>query len=233
MIFAGICAGGQGTRLKSKTNPDTPKQFLLLRGKPVISYSVETFLRLENIEKIFVAAAEENIEYCERLFTNKKVKVIKGGRTRGETVALLAEECERYPGSSPGDILATHDAARPFVTLGAIGRAVEAARAYGVSGTALPAFDTVLRCSEGDVTDAPPRREMFLAQTPQCFKTGLFKEVWDGLSEEERVNATDVCGMFYRAGKRVKIVEGDIECFKITFAEDLDRAENWIRKKEE
>ena len=47
------------------------------------------------------------------------------------------------------------------------------------------------------------------------------------------MNATDVCGMFYRAGKRVKIVEGDIECFKITFAEDLDRAENWIRKKEE
>lgn len=232
MLFAGICAGGQGTRFKSGVKPEfsnTPKQFLLLEGKPVISYCVETFLRWGKADKIFVAAAEEYIDYCEKLFADKRVKVIKGGKTRGDTVALLVKECEKY-GAEKDDILATHDAARPFVTTEGIERSVEAAKEHGASGTALPASDTVLECRGGFVAGAPARSGMYLAQTPQCFKIGVFNEVWERLSEAERESATDVCGMIWRAGGKVRIVEGDKECFKITFEEDFYRAEELLRK---
>ena len=232
MIFGGICAGGQGTRFSSEARSDIPKQFLLLDGKPVISYSVETFLQCEEIERVFIAVSEEYTEHCEKLFSpyGEKVKIIRGGASRGDTVALLAEECERN-GADEGDILVTHDAARPFVTTEAIRRCVQAAKDCGVSGTALPASDTVLKCENGFVTAAPKRSEMYLAQTPQCFKIGGFNEVWGRLSEGEKELATDVCGMFFRAGVKVKLVEGDKECFKITFAEDLDRAEEMLLKK--
>lgn len=232
MIFVGICAGGQGTRFKSKANTDTPKQFLLLGGKPVISYSVEAFLRCKEIEKIFAAVSEEYISSTEKLFQDSRVKIIKGGTSRGETVELLARECEKYPGASENDILVTHDAARPFVTADVIRRSVEAARTYGASGTALPASDTVLECRDGFAAGAPPRSEMYLAQTPQCFKIGLFKDIWGKLSEAEKAAATDVCGMFCRAGAAVRIVEGDKDCFKITFWGDMERAEALLKKKE-
>ena len=229
MIFAGICAGGQGTRLKTETNSETPKQFLLLDGKPIISYSVESFLRCEKIESVLVAVSEDYIDYCKGLFSDPRVKVIKGGDTRSETVAMLVKECENYGGQvSPEDILITHDAARPFVSPEAIRRVIEAAEKYGASGTAINATDTVLQCQNGFVYAAPPRSEMYLAQTPQCFKIGLFKDVWNKLTDNEKAVNTDDCGMFFRAGIKVRIVEGNRECFKITFKEDIDRANEYL-----
>ncbi len=229
MIFAGICAGGKGTRLNPDGYSRIPKQFLLLKGKPVIAFSVESFLLCEEIEKIFVAVSEDFFEHCTNLFSNPRIKVIKGGKTRAETVAILAKACGECGGTEE-DILATHDAARPFVSTEVIRRSIEAAMEYGVSGTAVTASDTVLRCQNGFVEDAPVRSEMFLAQTPQSFKLGLFDRVWNGLSEKEKEEATDVCGMFFRAGLRVRMVEGEKECFKITFGEDMERAEALVKK---
>ncbi len=64
MIFAGICAGGKGTRLNPDGYSRIPKQFLPLESKPVIVYSVESFLHCEEIEKIFVAVSEDFFEHC-------------------------------------------------------------------------------------------------------------------------------------------------------------------------
>ncbi len=224
-----IFAGGKGTRLNQNGYSRIPKQFLLLKGKPVIAFSVESFLLCEEIEKIFVAVSEDFFEHCANLFSNPRIKVIKGGKTRAETVAILARACGEC-GGTEDDILATHDAARPFVSTEVIRRSIEAAMEYGVSGAAVAASDTVLRCQNGFVEDAPVRSEMFLAQTPQSFKLGLFDRVWNGLSEKEKEEATDVCGMFFRAGLRVRMVEGEKECFKITFGEDMERAEALVKK---
>ena len=221
MLFAGICAGGKGERFGG----DTPKQFLQLRGKPVIMHSVEAFLQCGEIGCVFAAVSEEWIERCREMFAQyDRVAVVQGGSDRGETVARLVEAAFAE-GGSDNDVIATHDAARPFVSPDVIRRCAAAAEKFGVGGTALAASDTVLQCVDGIVTAAPPRSEMFLAQTPQCFKLGLFREVWGRLPEEEKKAATDVCGMFFRAGVEVRIVEGARECFKITTEEDMRRAE--------
>ena len=221
MVFAGICAGGKGERFGG----DVPKQFLQLKGKPVITHSVETFLQWDGAERIFIAVSAEWLERCRELFAHyNSITVIEGGADRGETVERLVKAAFAA-GGSDGDIIATHDAARPFVTAEVIGRCVAAADKYGVSGTAVAASDTVLQCRDGVVVAAPARSEMFLAQTPQCFKLGLFRKIWGELSDDEKAAATDVCGMFYRAGVDVRIVEGESRCFKITTEDDLRRAE--------
>lgn len=218
MVFAGICAGGKGERFGSHT----PKQFLMLKNKPVICYSAETLLKCKKIHRLFIAVHRDWISCCEDLFRGK-AEIIEAGETRAETVALLAQSA--LAGGGENDILLTHDAARPFVTVRAIEECIAAGEKFGASGTAVKASDTVLQCRNGEIIAAPPRNEMLLAQTPQCFKLGVFQEVWSRLSEEERAQATDVCGMFFRAGVRVRIVEGDMCCFKITHREDMERAE--------
>ena len=221
MIFAGICAGGKGERFGG----DMPKQFLTLKGKPVIVHSVERFLQYGKCERVFVAVSAEWTEYCRELFAHyNSISVVEGGADRGETVERLVNAAYAE-GGSDGDIIATHDAARPFVDVEVIKRCVEAAEEFGVSGAAVAAKDTVLQCRDGFVTAAPPRSEMLMAQTPQCFKLGIFRRIWGELSDGEKMAATDVCGVFYRAGADVRIVEGSSECFKITTWEDLKRAE--------
>ena len=220
MFFAGICAAGKGERFGG----DVPKQFLPLNGKPIILHSVEAFLQWGKAERIFVSVSPEWLEHCQELLVHyDSITVVQGGAYRGETVEKLVSAA-LAAGGTDVDIIATHDAARPFVTADLIGRCVSAAEKYGVSGAAVAATDTVLQCRDGIVTAAPPRSEMFLAQTPQCFKLGVFRQVWGRLSEEEKKAATDVCGMFFRGGAEVKLVEGDRKCFKITTEDDLRRA---------
>ncbi len=222
MIFAGICAGGSGTRIGG----EIPKQFLLLKGKPIISYSVEAFLKCEETDKILIAVSRDRMEYCKALFPDKKIEVIEGGKTRNDTMAILAKKALEQ--GKPTDILITHDAARPFVTEKAIRLAVEGVREYGAATAATPASDTVLQCKGGLLEFAPPREEMYLAQTPQAFKIGLFLSIWNSLNEKEKKSATDLCGIFSKRNAPVKITEGDRCCFKITYKEDLERAENYL-----
>lgn len=219
MFFAGICAGGSGTRFGGTL----PKQFIELNGKPVIAYSVEELLKWEELKRIFIAVSWEYADYCRELFPSPRITVIEGGALRSETVALLAEAAMKQPDATGEDVMLTHDAARPFVGLETMKRCANAAEKYGVSGTAIRAVDTVLRCKDGFVTEAPPREEMWLAQTPQCFKLGLFKEVWSTMTEQEKEAATDVCGMFFRKGFKVRIVEGEKKGGKITVREDLEK----------
>lgn len=217
MYFGGICAAGKGIRFGG----DTPKQFLLLKGKPIVAYSVEEMLKCPQIGKIFVAVSKEYIDLCQGLFADSRVEVVEGGENRSDTVAVMAERALSM--GSFDDIMITHDAARPLVSKETFLRCAEAAKEHGASGTAIPATDTVLQCRDGFIYAAPPREEMFLAQTPQCFKLGLFKEVWEAISEEEKNSATDACGMFFRAGRKVRIVEGENSALKITVEEDFDR----------
>lgn len=221
MYFAGICAGGSGTRFGGTL----PKQFIELNGKPVIAYSVQELLKWTELKRIFIAVSNEYKDYCKELFPDSRITVIQGGAARSETVALLAEAAIGDCNAKEGDVLLTHDAARPFVGLNTMKRCAEAAEKYGVSGTAVKAVDTVLRCRDGFVTEAPPREEMRLAQTPQCFRLGLFKEVWGSMTKQEKEAATDVCGMFFRKGYKVRIVEGEDCGGKITVKEDLERME--------
>jgi 2-C-methyl-D-erythritol 2,4-cyclodiphosphate synthase len=122
------------------------------------------------------------------------------------------------------DIVVIHDAARPFVTADAIGRTVAAAAESGAAIAALQAHDTVKRAgADGVITATLRRDEIYLAQTPQAFRTGVLRAALalDG-------DATDEAMLAERAGHPVRVVEGDPRNLKITTPADLVIAERLL-----
>jgi 2-C-methyl-D-erythritol 4-phosphate cytidylyltransferase/2-C-methyl-D-erythritol 2,4-cyclodiphosphate synthase len=144
---------------------------------------------------------------------------VTGGARRRDSVAnAFARVADR------ADIVVIHDAARPFVTDDTIRRTVSAAAESGAAIAAIAAHDTVKRANASRVITATlPREEIYLAQTPQAFRTSVLR---DALALDG--DATDEAMLAEQAGHPVRIVEGDSRNLKITTPADLAMAEKML-----
>ena len=219
MIYAGILAGGKGSRM----NSDIPKQFIELDGKPIIIHTIEKFLNVEEIDKIIISVVEEYIDYTKELidkFLNtNKVVIIKGGSSRSES---LMNVCN-YIGNTSNDIILTHDAARPFVTEKIIKDNIEMMKKenYDAVGTFIPAIDTIAEFKNEILSNIPLRDNLYNVQTPQTFRVNELIESYNSLTEEEKSILTDATKIYLLKGKRVGLVLGDRNNIKITTDFDL------------
>ena len=219
MIYAGILAGGKGSRM----NSDIPKQFIELDGKPIIIHTIEKFLKVEEIDKIIISVVEEYIDYTKDLISNylntDKVTVIKGGSSRSES---LMNVCN-YIGESSNDIILTHDAARPFVTEKIIRDNIEMMQKeeYDAVGTFIPAIDTIAEFKNGVLSNIPLRDNLYNVQTPQTFRVNELIETYNSLNEEEKSILTDATKIYLLKDKKVGLVLGDRNNIKITTDFDL------------
>jgi 2-C-methyl-D-erythritol 4-phosphate cytidylyltransferase/2-C-methyl-D-erythritol 2,4-cyclodiphosphate synthase len=213
-VSALIAAGGRGLRFGASQ----PKQFLSLGGRSILEHTVDVFRNCDVIDDLVVALPAELAEEPppSLLVSHKPVEVVAGGARRRDSVAhAFARVIDR------ADIVVIHDAARPFVTEDTIRRTVLAAAETGAAIAAIAAQDTVKRASaSGVVTATLPREEIYLAQTPQAFRTSVLK---DALAVGG--DATDEAMLAERAGHVVQIVEGDPRNLKITTPADLAMAE--------
>jgi 2-C-methyl-D-erythritol 4-phosphate cytidylyltransferase/2-C-methyl-D-erythritol 2,4-cyclodiphosphate synthase len=218
-VTAIIAAGGRGARFGG----DRPKQLLTLAGRPILQRSVEAFLQSDRITDLVVALppdlAADPPAYLRG--AAKPIAIVDGGSRRQDSVAnAFARASQR------ADIVAVHDAARPLVTAEVIARTIDAAAAHGAAIAALPATDTVKR---GDarrvIVGTLPRAEIYLAQTPQTFRTAVLRDALTLAGGEE---ATDEAMLAERAGHPVTLVDGDTRNFKITTADDLAAAERLL-----
>jgi 2-C-methyl-D-erythritol 4-phosphate cytidylyltransferase/2-C-methyl-D-erythritol 2,4-cyclodiphosphate synthase len=220
-VSAIIAAGGRGTRFGG----DRPKQLLTLAGRPILERSVEAFLRSSLVHDIVVALPPDLVvvlpEYLRR--ADRRVEIVEGGARRQDSVA---NAFARVAGRA--DVVIIHDAARPLVSGDLIRRTIEAAVETGAAIAAVRAQDTVKRGdASGLVTGTLPRDEVYLAQTPQAFRTSVLR---DALAMAEQVGAaTDEAMLAERAGHRVKLVAGDPRNLKITTPEDLAMAEQLVQ----
>jgi 2-C-methyl-D-erythritol 4-phosphate cytidylyltransferase/2-C-methyl-D-erythritol 2,4-cyclodiphosphate synthase len=219
-VTAIIAAGGRGARFGG----DRPKQLQTLGGRPILQRSVDAFLHSDRITDIVVALppqlAADPPAYLRG--AAKPIAIVEGGGRRQDSVAnAFARAAER------ADIVAVHDAARPLVTAEVIARTIDAAAEHGAAIAALPATDTVKR---GDarrvIVDTIPRTEIYLAQTPQTFRTAVLR---DALALAGSDDATDEAMLAERAGHPVRLVDGDPRNFKITTPDDLEAAERILR----
>lgn len=223
MIFAGIVAGGTGTRMGA----DIPKQFLKIGGKPIIIHTITKFLENKNIEKVYSGVHPEWIEYAEKLIEEYKldssrISIIKGGSDRNTTVFNIIDSIIDEYGKNEDDIILTHDGVRPFVSQKIISDNMEAAAKHDACGTYISAVDTIIRSQNGNtVFDVPPRKEMYQAQTPQSFNILKLYQIYHSLSENEKTKLTDTCSVFTLKGLPVNIVKGDVMNIKITTKSDL------------
>ncbi len=230
MIFAGIAAGGIGSRMGF----DIPKQFIKLKGKPIIIWTVEKFLADSRIEKIYLGVHSERIGYTESLVNEyieqkERICIIKGGKDRNSTVLRIIEKISEDYGINPDDIILTHDAVRPFVTDKIINGNIQTALSGKPCTTAVKATDTILYSENGTETEKTLDRNcLYHAQTPQSFNIKTFIDAYSRLTEKQKSSLTDACGVFNGAGIPVSIVEGDVSNIKITTPYDLKIAEALI-----
>lgn len=212
-----IPAAGQSRRMGLGTN----KQFLTLKGKPVLAHTLAVFENCLAVQEIIIVAAEGEEEYCRREIIenhsfSKVSQVITGGKERQDSVyqGILAL-------SPDTEIVIVHDGARPFLTAELINRSIEHCLETGAAIVAVPVKDTIkIVNGEQTVENTPPRHTLWAVQTPQTFRYSLLKEAHDR-AKMQGFLGTDDASLVERLGGQVKVVLGSYENLKITTPEDL------------
>lgn len=212
-----VPAAGRGHRMGSHT----PKQFLTLRGLPVLAHTLRAIEAAEAVSAVVLAAPPADLEYCrqdivEQYGLKKVVKVVAGGAERQDSVRLGLAAVGRE-----AEIVVVHDAVRPFLTADMLARVVAAAEQHGAAIVAIPMRDTVKRVgADGLIEETVDRKPLWLAQTPQAFARNLLEEA-HSQAAASGFRATDDAQLVERLGHRVAIVEGSTDNIKITRPEDL------------
>jgi len=220
-----ITAGGIGKRMGA----NGPKQYLNLLGEPILGRTVMVFELLPLIDVIVVTVPPGDESRCRSLLTDRlgarKVRaVVSGGATRQASVyegLLRLKDTE---------IIAVHDGVRPLVSPEVITATLEAARDVGAAVACSPVRDTVKR-RFGERLETIPRSDLWLAHTPQTFKTPLILEAHER-ARTDGADMTDDCALVERLNAPVAIVEDSDENLKITTPADLETARMILERRE-
>ena len=194
MISVVITAGGTSSRFKGQN-----KLLFELDGKPIIFHTVNTFLKLDFVNEIIVSANESIIETLNLMFKGiDKIKVIKGGNTRQESVYLGLQNCSNC------DYVIIHDGARPFITQSVISSCLDKAKEVGGAIVAVKTVDTIKIVDEnGLVVSTPDRKTLWNAQTPQIFKYDLIYSFHEKYKNE---NFTDDSLLFEYSNRKITTI---------------------------
>ena len=216
MVYGVVLAGGGGSRMGG----DKPKQYLTVKDKPIIIYTIEKFISVPQLEKILVLCPSKWVEHTKNLIAKHiapaadRVAVIEGGSTRNETILNAIRYIENEGNLNDDTIIVTHDSVRPFVTYRIIEENIAAAEQFGACDTVIPATDTIVESRDHRVISAiPDRSVMYQGQTP---------------TEEEKEILTDAAKIFVIKGEPVALVQGETYNMKITYPYDLRVAKSLL-----
>lgn len=235
MVYGVVLAGGVGSRMGG----DKPKQYLTLKGKPVIIYTLEKFLSCPEFEKVIVLCPAQWLEHTKNLVKKyvpdscDRVVVIEGGVTRNDTIMNSIQYIEDEGNLDDETVIVTHDSVRPFVTHRIIEENIAAAREFGACDTVIAATDTIVEAADNKfVSNIPNRKIMYQGQTPQSFKAKELKRVFNTLTDEEKDILTDAAKIYVIKGLPVALVEGETFNMKITYPYDFRVARSLIEDEE-
>ena len=187
-------------------------------GRTVLETSCALFAAHPAVDEL-VLVAGGNRPQCEAIAAAcpKPCTVVQGGATRADSVRSgLA--------AAKGQLVAIHDAARPFASAEIITAALQAAAESGAAAPAVPVKDTIkVADKDGKVVATPDRATLYAVQTPQCFDRALYLQALEAVSGEKASLVTDDCSLFELAGLPVTLTAGDYANLKITTKEDLQK----------
>ena len=225
MNVAIIAAGGRGARMGG----GRAKQFLELSGTPIIIHTLSRFERCAEVGEVVVVVAQGDVgaflELAEQYELGKLARVVGGGETRTESVWRGLQSI----GPGAANVVAVHDAVRPFVTPEEIGATVREAERCGAAVLAARAVDTIKEAEGTVVARTLDRARLWHAQTPQCFRYELLRRAYER-AVADGLEATDDSALVERLGARVAIVEGGAHNIKITTPRDLALAESLLQE---
>jgi 2-C-methyl-D-erythritol 4-phosphate cytidylyltransferase len=214
---------------------EMPKQFLELEGVPIVILSLRRIASCELITEIIVATRGDGVARLEERIRGERfkqtVRVVPGGDSRQESVARALQEV-----TEDTELVAVHDAVRPFVTREQIVRVIEEARRCRAAILGIPAMDTVKEVKRASlpedvalITATIPRERVVLAQTPQVFATKLLKQAY-ARAEADGLSASDDAGLVERLGHHVHVVLGSERNIKITKPADMELAKFYLER---
>jgi 2-C-methyl-D-erythritol 4-phosphate cytidylyltransferase len=218
--YAIIVAGGTGSRMESST----PKQFMLLHEKPVLYYTIRTFLEAYDDMNIILVLPEDYTdmgrEIIDAYFDYSRIQITAGGETRFHSVKsglrLIEED----------GIIFVHDGVRCLLTTELIHRCFEKALENGSAIPVVPVKDSV-RLLSGDTNEALERNKVVLVQTPQTFHSRILLPAFE-IDYKERF--TDEATVVEAFGLKIELVQGEEHNIKITRPIDMVAAENLLSK---
>ena len=192
-------------------------------GRTVLETSCALFAAHPAVDEL-VLVAGGNRPQCEAIAAAcpKPCTVVQGGATRADSV-------HNGLAAAKGQLVAIHDAARPFASEEVITQVLQAAAKTGAAAPAVPVKDTIkVADKDGKVVTTPDRATLYAVQTPQCFDRALYLQALEAVSGEKASLVTDDCSLFELAGLPVTLTAGDYANLKITTKEDLQK-ENTMR----
>ena len=231
MVFGAILAGGVGSRLGA----DIPKQFLMLGEKPIIIYSLEKFLACSRMDAVFIGVHPDYLQYTQELVARyvpenqNRVHILPGGGSRNDTLQNIIAAIDLLRQDSPEDIIVTHDAARPILTMRMLEENIDAAIEYGAVNTVCAATDTIVISQDGvTIEDIPNKAVMYYGHSPQSFRINMLKDLYSTLTQEEKDILTDACKICCLRGQQVALVRSEYTNLKITTSGDYIIAQAFI-----
>jgi len=215
-----IPAAGQGKRMGASLN----KQFLALRGIPLLAHTVSVFQSSDQVREIVIVGAKDDIPVIEEIVESYRLDKVAavpiGGAVRQESVFAGVQAL-----SAATQRVVVHDGARPLLTLELFHRFLAEAEETVAAITAVPLKDTVkLVNQEGWVVETPPREQLRAVQTPQVFERAVLEEAHRRAAQTGFIG-TDDASLVEWLGYPVKVLEGSAENIKITTPDDLWLAE--------
>jgi len=221
-VAAIIPAAGQGVRMGSHK-----KQFLKLDGTPIFIHTLRKFAACPEITSIHLATPREDVaamrELVEAENLEKPVTVVAGGARRQNSVDNCLHAVE-----SDTELVAVHDAVRPFVTPTLISAVIREAAKSGAAILGILTVDTVKQVERNRILSTIPRERIVLAQTPQVFGYEILKRAFDKAREDD-FHGTDEASLVEHLGLEITVVQGSERNIKITSPADMDLARYFLQ----
>lgn len=219
-------AAGLGTRM-GRAVPEkagtSRKQFMLLDGSPILLHTIRKFVSSSAVTEIVVALRAEDIEWVRELLKaekfSKPVRIVEGGDSRQASVENALATL-----SSATELVAVHDAVRPFIEHSVLEKVFAEAAESGAAIVGIVPVDTVKQVHRNKIRQTIPRERLILAQTPQVFRFDLLKSAFEH-AREDGFAGTDESSLVERMDQvEVSVVPGSDRNLKITKPSDMDLA---------
>ncbi|MBI4903509.1 MAG: 2-C-methyl-D-erythritol 4-phosphate cytidylyltransferase [Acidobacteria bacterium] len=224
-----IPAAGLGTRMRPEKAGTSRKQFMQLEGDPIFIHTLRKFAATPGVTDIVLALREDDMEWVrasiEKAQLAKPVRLVKGGDSRQQSVENALRTLDKDT-----EIVAVHDAVRPFIEMQTIAAVIEEAAKCGAAIVGVVPVDTVKQVHRNKIRATIPRDRLILAQTPQVFQFDLLKEAFERASADN-FTGTDEASLVERLEKvEVSVVPGSDRNIKITKPTDMDLARLFFRE---
>ncbi len=228
-------AAGLGTRMgrgAAEKTGTSRKQFMLLEGSPILMHTVRKFAAVSRVREIVVAVRPEDLPWVQELleqeFPDGRALVVEGGNSRQQSVANALDSLR-----PDTDLVAVHDAVRPFVDVETIDKVVDEAAETGAAILGVIPVDTVKQVAKATgkaiISATLPRERLVLAQTPQVFRYDLLKRAF-ATAIEDGFTGTDEASLVERLDVEVSVVLGSDRNIKITKPGDMDLARLFLKE---